>query len=100
MLSNNKASRFVHARYSIDGRYIATCNYAGGTASIHDGDNPAEHNLIPVAKGPQGLAFSDDCKTLYVANHDCGTITFIDVATAKPTKWIHAGKGIEAFSFY
>lgn len=100
VLSSNKASRFVHARYSNDGRYIATCNYAGGTASIHDGDNPADHNVIPIAKGPQGLAFSDDCKTLYVANHDCGTITFIDVATSKPTKWIPAGKGIEAFSFY
>ena len=100
ILSSSKASRFVHARYSPDGHYLATCNYAGGTAHIHDGNNPAEHVLIPVAKGPQGLAFSDDSKTLYVANHDCGIMTLIDVASATPTRWLPAGAGIEAFSFY
>jgi DNA-binding beta-propeller fold protein YncE len=100
VLSSNKASRFVHARFSPDGRHLATCNYAGGTASLHDGNNPAEHNLIPIAKGPQGLAFSPDSKTLYVANHDCGIMTVIDIESALPTHWLPAGAGIEAFSFY
>lgn len=100
ILSSHKASRFVHARYSPDGRYLATCNYAGGTAHIHDGNNPAEHVVIPVAKGPQGLAFSDDSKTLYVANHDCGIVTLIDVSSARALNWLPAGSGIEAFSFY
>ncbi|MGD9843205.1 MAG: YncE family protein [Steroidobacteraceae bacterium] len=100
VLSNNKASRFVHARFSPDGRHFATCNYAGGTAHLHDVNNPAEHNIIPVAKGPQGLAFSHDCKSLYVANHDCGIMTIIDVKSAQPTSWLPAGAGIESFSFY
>lgn len=100
VLSSPKASRFVHARYSPDGRYLATCNYAGGTAHLHDGNHPQDHVVIPVAKGPQGLAFSDDSKTLYVANHDCGTMTVIDVASGTPTRWLPAGAGIEAFSFY
>ena len=100
VLSSSTASRFVHARYSRDGRYLATCNYAGGTAHIHDGDNPAVHGVIPVAKGPQGLAFSHDCKSLYVANHDCGIMTLIDVQSAQPTGWLPAGAGIESFSFY
>jgi len=100
LLSNPKVSRFVHARFSPDGRHLATCNYAGGTAHLHDGDNPADHGIIPVAKGPQGLAFSDDCSTLYVANHDCGILTLIDVESAKPTGWLPGGAGIESFSFY
>ncbi len=100
VLSNPKASRAIHARFSRDGRHLATCNYAGGTAHLHDVDNPADHVTIPVAKGPQGLAFSHDCRTLYVANHDCGIITLIDVATSRPTGWLPAGTGIEALSFF
>jgi hypothetical protein len=100
VLSSPKVSRFVHARYSPDGRYLATCNYAGGTAHLHDGNRPQDHVVIPVAKGPQGLAFSDDNTTLYVANHDCGIVTIIDVAAEKAIDWRPAGLGIEAFSFY
>lgn len=100
VLSNPKFSRFVHARFSPDGRHLATCNYAGGTAHLHDGDNLADHGVIPIAKGPQGLAFSDDCRTLYVANHDCGIVTLIDVASARPTGWLPGGAGIEVLSFY
>ena len=100
VLGNPNASRFIHAHFSHDGRYLATCNYAGGTAHLHDGENPEKHNVIPVAKGPQGIAFSDDCKTLYVANHDCGTVTIIDVESGVPTEWLACGKGIEAFRFF
>lgn len=100
VLSNPKTSRLVRLRISPDGKYLVSTNYASGVMHIHDAANPADHVMIAVAKGPQGVAFTADSKQVLVSNHDCGLITRVDLATATPLDCVNAGKGIEALTFY
>lgn len=97
VLSNPKTSRLIRLRYSPDGKYLVSTNYASGVMHIHDAENIADHILIPIAKGPQGIAFGADC---LVSNHDCGLITRIELASGRAIECVVAGKGIEALTYY
>jgi DNA-binding beta-propeller fold protein YncE len=100
VLSNPKTSRLIRLRYSPDGTYLVSTNYASGVMHIHDAANPADHLLIPIAKGPQGIAFSADGKHALISNHDCGLFTRVDLAAGKAIECVTAGKGIEAVTYY
>ncbi len=100
VLSNPKTSRLIRMRFSPDGAWLVSTNYASGVMHIHDGANPADHVLIPIAKGPQGIAFPADENHVLVSNHDCGLITRVDLATARALECVPAGKGIEALTYY
>lgn len=100
VLSNPNTSRLVRLRFSPDGKYLVSTNYVSGVMHIHDAANPADHVMIPIAKGPQGIAFTADSKQALVSNHDCGLITRVDLGLAKATECVSGGKGIEALSFY
>jgi YVTN family beta-propeller protein len=45
--------------------------------------NPWMTTIIPVGKGPEGIALSPDEKEVWVLNHEGGTASIIDVATRK-----------------
>jgi DNA-binding beta-propeller fold protein YncE len=100
VLSNPKTSRLIRLRYSPDGKYLVSTNYASGVMHIHDADNLSDHTLIPIAKGPQGIAFSADGKDTLVSNHDCGLFTRVDLASGRAIECVVAGKGIEALTYY
>ncbi len=100
VLSNPKTSRLIRLKFSPDGAYLVSTNYASGVMHIHDGNNPADHVMLPIAKGPQGIAFTPDGKHVLISNHDCGLITRIDLAAAKAIECVEAGKGIEALTFF
>ncbi|WP_458792187.1 YncE family protein [Yoonia sp. MH D7] len=100
VLSNPKTSRLIRLRYSPDGKYLVSTNYPSGVMHIHDANNIADHVMIPIAKGPQGIAFTADGKHTIVSNHDCGLFTRVDLATATAIECVVAGKGIEAMTFY
>ncbi|MBU2867331.1 YncE family protein [Pacificibacter marinus] len=100
VMSNPKTSRLIRLRYSPDGKYLVSTNYASGVMHIHDAKNIADHILIPIAKGPQGIAFTADGKDTLVSNHDCGLFTRVDLASGKTIECVTAGKGIEALTYY
>jgi DNA-binding beta-propeller fold protein YncE len=100
VLSNPKTSRLIRLRVSPDGATLVSTNYASGVMHIHDAQNLADHVLIPIAKGPQGIAFTADGTQALVSNHDCGLITRIDLGAAKALECVEAGKGIEALTFF
>lgn len=100
VLSNPRTSRLIRLRFSPDGAWLVSTNYASGVMHVHDGANPADHVLVPIAKGPQGIAYPPDGRHALVSNHDCGLITKVDLAAARAVECVPAGKGIEALSYY
>lgn len=100
VLSNPKKSRLIRLRFSPDGRYLVSTNYASGVIHIHDAEKPADHVMLAVAKGPQGIAFTADGADALIANHDSGLMTRINLSAAKATEWFEAGTGIEALTFF
>jgi len=87
------------AYFSPDGEWLLTL--AGSTVSIFDAqDLRAPQRVLTVGSFPMGFAFSPDGKTAVVANHDDGTVSVIDLATAQVTKTVAAGTGVETLTFY
>lgn len=87
------------AYYSPDGQWLLTM--AGSMVSIFDAANlHAPQRTIKVGASPMGIAFSADGKTALVANHGEGTVSVVDIATAKITKTFTAGTGIETLTYY
>ena len=87
------------AYYSPDGKWLLTM--AGSSINIFDAANlrGAQRSLTAGAS-PMGIAFSADGKTALVANHGDGTVSVVDLATAKVTKTFKAGMGIETLTYY
>lgn len=100
VLSNPKTSRLIRLRFSPDGDFLVSTNYASGVAHVHDAVDLSDHVMIAIAKGPQGIAFTADGVHALISNHDCGLITRIDLATATAIECVEAGKGIEALTFF
>ena len=87
------------AYYSPDGKWLLTM--AGPTISLFDAaDLRAPQRTVKVGASPMGIAFSADGKTALVANHGDGTVSVIDIATAKVTTTFKAGTGIETLTYY
>lgn len=87
------------AYYSPDGQWLLTM--AGSVIDIFDAANlGAPQRSVKVGASPMGIAFSADGKTALVANHGDGTVSVVDIATAKVTRTFTAGTGIETLTYY
>ena len=100
VMSSPNRSRLVRVRFSNDGKYLVSNNYVSGVIHIHDGERPAEHMVLPVAKGPQGMAFTEDNQRVVISNHDCGVATVIDLDDRKAVGCFEFGMGIETLAFF
>ncbi len=99
-LTNPKRSRLMKLMFSPDGKYLVVTDSAGGAAWVIDGNNLRKQVMIPVSKGPQGMAFAPDGKTALVSSHDEGLLTKIDLATGKALGEVDGGTGIEVLAWY
>jgi YVTN family beta-propeller protein len=87
------------AYFSPDGEWLLTL--AGSTVSIFDAQNlRAPQRVLTVGSFPMGFAFSPDGTIALVANHDDGTVSVIELATARIIKTVEAGTGVETLTFY
>ena len=87
------------AYYSPDGQWLLTM--AGSTIGIFNAANlRAPQRTLRVGASPMGIGFSADGKTALVANHGDGTVSVVDIATAKVTQTFKAGTGIETLTYY
>jgi DNA-binding beta-propeller fold protein YncE len=98
--SNPKRSRLAKLMFSPDGRYLVATGYAGALAWVIDAADLRRQSLVPVAKGPQGMAFPLDGKSVVVASHDSGLLTRIDLAEPRPIAAYDGGSGIEVLAYY
>lgn len=98
--TNPKRSRNVRVRFSLDGQYVLTSNYASGVIYIHDAADLRKQTPLIVAKGPMGFAFATDRRTAIVGNHDSGIATVFDLAERRIRGYFDGGSGIETLAFY
>jgi DNA-binding beta-propeller fold protein YncE len=98
--SNPKRSRLAKLMFSPDGRYLVATAYASALAWVIDASNFRRQTLVPVAKGPQGMAFPPDGKSVIVASHDSGLLTRIDLAEPRAVAAYDGGAGIEVLAYY
>jgi YVTN family beta-propeller protein len=99
-LSNIKRSRLAKSMFSPDGHHLIVTTYAGGMAWHIDAADYRKQSQIPVAKGPQGIAFAPDGRTALVSSHDSGLLTQIDLAKKRAVAGFDGGNGIEVLAYY
>jgi DNA-binding beta-propeller fold protein YncE len=99
-LSNPKRSRLAKLMFSPDGRHLVVTCYAGGMAWVIDAVDYRRQAIVPVAKGPQGMAFPPDGASVLVASHDSGLLTRIDLASKRALAAYDGGAGIEVLAYY
>ncbi len=99
-LSNVKRSRLHKLTFSPDGRHLVVTGYTSGNCWLIDAGDFRRQTLVPVAKGPMGIAFPPDGKSVIVTSHDSGLLTRIDLESKKPVAAYDGGAGIEVLTFY
>lgn len=95
VLTNPKRSRLAKLMISPNGKTLAMTTYASAHVWLMDAEDYGNRQAVSIAKGPQGMTFSPDSKTLLVACHDSGLLTRIDVASRQAVSAHDGGSGIE-----
>jgi YVTN family beta-propeller protein len=110
--TNKEGSMFPRSRYllrqlsragAMIATLVATTAFAGGpkayvgnfkdnTVSAIDTAAGAVVATMPVAKGPHGMAITQDGRTVYVSGDGSSSVDVIDTATDKVVKTINVGK--------
>jgi DNA-binding beta-propeller fold protein YncE len=98
--SNPKRSRLAKLMFSPDRRYLVATSYSSALAWVIDANDLRRQTLVPVAKGPQGMGFPPDGKSVVVASHDSGLLTRIDLAEPRVLEAYDGGSGIEVLAWY
>ena len=98
--TNPKRSRLAKLMFSPDGRHLVATSYASALAWVIDAADLHRQTLVPVAKGPQGMAFPPGGKSVVVASHDSGLLTRIDLAEPRAVAAYDGGSGIEVLAWY
>jgi YVTN family beta-propeller protein len=87
------------AYFSPDGKWLLTM--VGSMVTILDASNlKGLQRVLKVGASPMGIGFSPDGTTALVANHGDGTVSVLDLATARVTRTFKAGTGIETLAYY
>jgi DNA-binding beta-propeller fold protein YncE len=98
--TNPKRSRLAKLMFSRDGRHLVATSYATGLAWIMDAADYRAQTVVPVAKGPMGIAFPAVGGTAIVSSHDSGLLTRIDLESKRVLDAHDGGAGVEVLSFY
>lgn len=98
--TNPKRSRLAKPLLSLDGRHVVVTSYATGLVWILEAADYRSQTMVPVAKGPIGIAFTPDGSAVIIASHDSGILTRIDLAAGRVLDIVEGGAGIEVLAFY
>lgn len=89
------ADREMRVRVTPDGLYVLVADYASGAVVRADAADLRRQRLLVVERGPMGVAFSGDGRTAWVANHDAGTVTIVDVPSMRALRDFRTDAGPE-----
>ena len=82
-------------RVTPDGRNVFVSDSLSGVVIAAETADLRRQRLLVVEKGPMGFAFSSDSRTAWVANHDAGSVTIVDVASLRALRDFRTGEGPE-----
>lgn len=99
-LSNIKRSRLGKLMFSPDGKHLVVTAYTSGNCWLIDAAYYRRQTLVPVAKGPMGMAFPPEGGSVIVTSHDSGLLTRIDLASQRAVAAFDGGSGIEVLTYY
>jgi len=100
VFTNRKRSRMAKAAYSRDGKHLVAVSYASALAWLIDANDLSDQTMVPVAKGPMGMSFPPDGRSVLVTSHDSGLLTRIDLETRRAVASYDGGVGIEVMAWY
>ena len=87
------------AYFSPDGKWLLTM--VDSMITILEASNlKGVQRVLKAGASPMGIGFSPDGSTALVANHGDGTVSVVDLATARVTRTFKAGTGIETLAYY
>jgi DNA-binding beta-propeller fold protein YncE len=99
-LTNPKRSRLGKLAFSPDGRHLVVTGYTSGNCWLLDPADYRRQTLVPVAKGPMGMAFPPEGGSVIVSSHDSGLLTRIDLESRREVAAYDGGAGIEVLTWY
>lgn len=99
-LTNPKRSRLGKLAFSPDGRHLVVTGYTSGNCWLIEAGDYRRQTLVPVAKGPMGMAFPPEGGSVIVTSHDSGLLTRIDLETRRAVAAYDGGTGIEVLTWY
>ncbi len=103
VMSSPKRSRLITLQMAPQAGCLLSSNGVSAVVHIHPLQDLHSQEMVVVAKGPQGMAVTQDGARAVIANHDAGVATLIDLSgprAGKATGWFEAGAGVEALTFF
>ena len=91
--------QLTRLRVSPDNRFLVVSYNVSRKAAVIDTREPQRQVLFELERGPMGIAFPDNGRA-FVANHDAGSITILDLAAMQPAGRIATHQGAETMAFY
>ena len=85
----------MRLRVSPDGRYLVVSAYKWDRAVLVETADMSKQTLLKTKKGPMGIAFSANSSCAYLAEHDSGSISVIDLARKEFAGSFSCGTGVE-----
>jgi DNA-binding beta-propeller fold protein YncE len=98
--TNAKRSRLAKLALSPDQRHLIATSFTGGLAWLIDATDYRHQTVIPLAKGPQGSAYTPCGRFAWVSSHDSGLLTKIDLEARYAVDALAIGNGIEVLAWY
>ncbi len=90
----------MRVRTTLDDRYVVISGYKWDVAVIMEAAKPENQTLLSTKKGPMGFGFPPyDHNLVYMADHDSGSISVIDLKQKKFIDVFPCGTGVECLEF-
>jgi DNA-binding beta-propeller fold protein YncE len=90
----------MRVRTTLDDKYVVISGYKWDVAVIVDAVDPENQTLLQTKKGPMGFGFPPfDVNQVYLADHDSGSISVIDLTTKQFVESFPCGTGVECMEF-
>jgi len=96
----SRNAHHMRLRVSPDGAVLCVAAYHYERLFLIDVADTRQQKAVQTGKGPMALAFDPaKGKTLYLSNHDEGTMSIVDVAQGRILRTFPCGDGVESMAF-